>query len=145
MKINSMDSEKISDIHKNTNILKTSLIEEFSKLFFTTINNQILNSIKKQETKISLEKVIYVEKDYLKDFLIKIEEELTDKTIDKLNNDIIKIVKSLNSDYRNEILNTIKSTVNLDNQDINFYTIFIKTLQKSDILTDLNINFIVEE
>lgn len=145
MKINSMDSEKIIDIHKNTNVLKTSLIEEFSKLFFTTINNQILNSIKKQETKISLEKVIYVEKDYLKDFLIKIEEELTDKTIDKLNNDIIKIVKSLNSDYRNEILNTIKSTVNLDNQDINFYTIFIKTLQKSDILTDLNINFIVEE
>lgn len=145
LKINSMDSEKIIDIHKNTNILKTSLIEEFSKLFFTTINNQILNSIKKQETKISLEKVIYVEKDYLKDFLIKIEEELTDKTIDKLNNDIIKIVKSLNSDYRNEILNTIKSTVNLDNQDINFYTIFIKTLQKSDILTDLNINFIVEE
>ncbi len=145
MKINSMDSEKIIDIHKNTNILKTSLIEEFSKLFFTTINNQILNSIKKQETKISLEKVIYVEKDYLKDFLIKIEEELTDKTIDKLNNDIIKIVKSLNSDYRSEILNTVKSTVNLDNQDINFYTIFIKTLQKSDILTDLNINFIVEE
>lgn len=145
LKINSMDSEKIIDIHKNTNVLKTSLIEEFSKLFFTTINNQILNSIKKQETKISLEKVIYVEKDYLKDFLIKIEEELTDKTIDKLNNDIIKIVKSLNSDYRNEILNTIKSTVNLDNQDINFYTIFIKTLQKSDILTDLNINFIVEE
>lgn len=145
LKINSMDSEKIIDIHKNTNILKTSLIEEFSKLFFTTINNQILNSIKKQETKISLEKVIYVEKDYLKDFLIKIEEELTDKTIDKLNNDIIKIVKSLNSDYRSEILNTVKSTVNLDNQDINFYTIFIKTLQKSDILTDLNINFIVEE
>lgn len=145
MKINSMDSEKIIDIHKNTNVLKTSLIEEFSKLFFTTINNQILNSIKKQETKISLEKVIYVEKDYLKDFLIKIEEELTDKTIDKLNNDIIKIVKSLNSDYRSEILNTVKSTVNLDNQDINFYTIFIKTLQKSDILTDLNINFIVEE
>ena len=145
MKINSMDSEKIIDIHKNTNILKTSLIEEFSKLFFTTINNQILNSIKKQETKISLEKVIYVEKDYLKDFLIKIEEELTDKTIDKLNNDIIKIVKSLNSDYRSEILNTVKSTVNLDNQDINFYTIFIKTLQKSDILTDLNINFIIEE
>lgn len=145
LKINSMDSEKIIDIHKNTNILKTSLIEEFSKLFFTTINNQILNSIKKQETKISLEKVIYVEKDYLKDFLMKIEEELTDKTIDKLNNDIIKIVKSLNSDYRSEILNTVKSTVNLDNQDINFYTIFIKTLQKSDILTDLNINFIVEE
>lgn len=140
-----LEKDNLINIIKNINFVKTIIIEELARLFFTVVNNDIINSVKTHNEKLIIEKYIYKEKNYLKDFLYNLDNELRYEIITKLCDDILRIINKNDEDYKIQIINLIKSTINLENYEINFYNIFIRTFMKSLIFKELNINVSIEK
>ncbi len=143
--LNFLERENLIKTIKNINFIKTIIIEELSRLFFTVVNNNILNPIKNQNEKLTLEKYIYKEKNYLRDFLYNLDNELRYEIVTKLCDDILRIINKNDEDYKIQIITLIKSTISLENYEINFYNIFIRTFMKSLIFKELNINISIEK
>ena len=143
--LNFLEKENLIKIIKNINFIKTIIIEELSRLFFTVVNNNILNTIKNQNERLTLEKYIYKEKNYLKDFLYNLDNELRYEIMTKLCDDILRIINKNDEDYKIQIITLIKSTISLENYEINFYNIFIRTFMKSLIFKELSINISIEK
>lgn len=142
--LNSCDTDTLRVLHKDIKLLRHILIEEFVKLFFTIINNNIINATKGND-KLEIEKFIYNDKDYLKEFLDKIDIELKQEKLNKLCSSINSNLQSNDENSKENITENIKSNVTLDGDEINFYTIFIKTFIRTSIYKDFNINISIEK
>lgn len=136
--------ENLILLHSNMKFFASILIEELTRLFFTVVNNNIINATKGKD-KLNIEKYIYKEKNYLKEFLDLIDKEIKYDTISKICNEIVRIAKNNEEDYKIKIIELIKSYVSLDKDDMNLYTIFIRIFMKTSIYKDLNINIILEK
>ncbi|MFI3210322.1 MAG: hypothetical protein R3Y64_04650, partial [Peptostreptococcaceae bacterium] len=107
-------------------------------------NNNIINATKGND-KLEIEKFIYNDKDYLKEFLDKIDIELKQEKLNKLCSSINSNLQSNDENSKENITENIKSNVTLDGDEINFYTIFIKTFIRTSIYKDFNINISIEK